>query len=530
MADLMGKEAPGQTGPSNERRLPGLEPEIQSVLDAFPFYVLLVDSEHYIIAANDKVKRDLGLDAEKLVGAYCPLVVHGCDHPIPECPLEEAVQENRSLEREIFDPKSARWLNSAIYPTRLVTRQGRPIYLHFVRDITALKNATSELSRSLEHQRALCNLLQALQSCQKSTQVIEVLVDEIVSLSWLGITAAAAGFLVTEKGLEMAAQRNLTPEQLERCQRLDPGECLCGKAAETGHPIVTASTSSEHSIKYDGMVEHQHVVLPISHERRVLGVLTLYLKPEDQMDDFRMGFLDAAIAAAAAALDGQLAREEARQTREKCLAQVIASQEDERKRVARDLHDQLCQSLSGLLLETQSQDGTNASPRLVRNGIEARIRDLIDQVRQMAGQLRPPTLDDYGLESALERHVEQLLTRTGLAIDYQYVSSPEQRERLAPSIEVALYRIAEEALSNVVSHAEASRVSVIVVRQQGKVMLLVEDDGRGFDYATTRKNVEQCTGLVAIQERVALLGGTLSVESTPHKGTTIRAEIPTDAH
>jgi signal transduction histidine kinase len=522
----MEQQARGRAGQSNERRLAGLTPEIQHLLDAFPFYVLLVDAEHYIIAANDKVKRDLELDADKLVGAYCPLVVHGCDHPIPECPLEEAVQEHRAVEREVFDSRSARWLNSAIYPTRLVTLEGQPVYLHFVRDITALKSAASELSRSLEHHRALGNLLQALQSCQNSTQVMEVLVDEIVSLSWLGIAAAAAGFLVTEEGLEMVAQRNVDPVQMERCRRLDLGECLCGKVAETGRRIVTASTASEHSIRHDGMVDHQHAVLPISHEGRVLGVLSLYLTPGDQLDDFRTGFLDGAATAAAVALAGQLAREEGTQNRERFLAQVIGSQEDERKRIAGDLRDELAQSLSGLLLEAQSQGGENEFPKHVRDGVEARIRDLIDQVRQMAGQLRPAILDDYGLEPALARHVNQLLARTGLAIDFQYVSSHDQRERLPAPIEVTLYRVAVEALSNVVSHAAASHVSVIVVWQQDKVMLLVEDDGRGFDYAAVRKDIDRSPGLAGIHERVALLGGTLSVESTPQKGTTVRAEIP----
>ncbi len=507
-------------------QLSKLESETLHILNALPFYVLLVDPDHQIVAANRAVKQDLAMDSEKLIGAYCPLVVHGLAEPIKDCPLAEALEKGKAVEREVFDTQNARWMNAAVYPTPMVTDDGKPIYLHFARDITEFKNTASELSRSLEHHRALCALLQNLQYCQNSTQIIETLIDQIIFLSWLGMAATAVGFLAGEKGLEMVAQRNIAPGQLKRCRLLKAGECLCGKVAETGRRLVCSSGSSDHSIRYDGMVDHQHAVLPLKHKGQVLGVLTLYLNPGDKMDDFRLDFLEAAAAATGAALAGQLAREEVLRTQEKCMAQVISSQEAERKRVATDLHDQLCQSLSALLLEVQSQGQKKESSKNVQNGLETRIRDLIDQVRQMAGQLRPTILDDYGLESALARQIEELSARAELPIDYQYVSSAEQKERLPAQVEVCLYRVAMEALNNAISHAAASRVSVIIVWQPEKVTLLVEDDGHGFSYSAIRKNIDHCMGLIGMEERITLLGGKLIIESLPQKGTTVRAEVP----
>ncbi len=502
--------------------------KIQHILNALPFYALLIDSDHNIVAANEAVKRDFRMSSGQLIGASCPLVVHGSNDPVAECPMEEALEKGQAVERDIFDPRNARWMRASIYPILTTAPNGKPIYLHFVSDITEFKNTANKLSQNLEHHRALCDLLQNLQYCQDSQQIMEVLIDRVISLSWLGMAATAVGFLARQSGLELVAQRNVAQGLVRRCRLLNRGECLCGKVWDTGKTIVCASNSGDHSIKYEGMVDHHHVVLPIKHKEQTLGVLTLYLNPGDKMDDFRLGFLEAAAAATGSALEVQLAREEVLRTQEKCLAQVISSQEDERKRVARDLHDQLCQSLSAILLDVQAQGRRNANAAPDQISIESRIRDLIDQVRQMAGELRPAILDDYGLESALYRLINELSGRTEMTIDFQYIPPEERQSRLPAPVEVALYRVALEALNNVIAHAAASNVSVILAWQRGKVLLLVEDDGRGFDYAKARKDIDHSPGLIGMEERIALLGGAFSLESAPQKGTTVRAEVPVE--
>lgn len=505
-----------------------IEPAVQNILDAIPFGVFLVGPDNQILAANEAIKRDFGADENQLIGAYCPNVVHQLNKPIAECPLTDVLEKGQPVEKEIFNDANGRWINSAVYPTSMITLDGKPIYVHFVRDITQVKTAATELSRSLEHHRALCNLLQNLQHCRSCSQIVDALIDQIIFLSWLGMAATAAGFLSNGNGLELVAHRNVPPNLLKRCQRLKPGECLCGKAAETGRKIVCSSSSYDHSIKYDGMVEHQHVVLPIQYNERTLGVITLYLNPGDKMDDFRLGFLEAAAAATGTALDAQLAREEVLRTQQKYIAQAISYQEDERKRVAYDLHDQLCQSLSAILLEMQSNKSKNPDTGSAQPSIEIRIRELIDQVRQLAGQLRPAILDDYGLESALSRKIKDISGLKGIEIDYQGVSLDKIKERLPRDIEVNLYRIAMEALNNAISHAAASHISVILLWQEGKVTLIVEDDGCGFDYPAVRSNMDNCRGLIEMERRMVVLGGALRIESAPEKGTTVRAEVPVD--
>jgi signal transduction histidine kinase len=342
------------------------------------------------------------------------------------------------------------------------------------------------------------------------------------------MTATAAGFLMGSSHLELITHRNVAPDLLEKCRRLAPGECLCGKSAETGRPIICSSDSRDHTIKYEGMAEHQHAVLPLRHKGNTLGILTLYLNPEDRLDDFRLGFLEAATTAAAAALDAQLAREHAQQTQEKCLALVISSQEDERKRVADDLHDQLCQSLSAILLEMQSNRTQDAVTQSDQPGIESQIRDLIDQVRRMAGQLRPSILDDFGLESALAHKIKDISISKGIPIDFQCVPSDQLKNRLPALVEIGFYRVAMEAIDNALLHSDASHVSVILLVRQDKVSLLIEDDGSGFDLHALRKDLDRCRGLVEMEERMILLGGNLQIETELQKGTTVRAELPVE--
>ena len=125
-------------------------PDILTILDALPFYVMLIDAAHNIVLANKKVKTDLNLEPEQLIGHYCPQVVHGVDH-YPGCPLDESLKTGKAVEKEIYDEKQGRWLRSAIYPTELKTADGLAVYFHLVQDIDQRKKTQMELEKHREH-------------------------------------------------------------------------------------------------------------------------------------------------------------------------------------------------------------------------------------------------------------------------------------------------------------------------------------------------------------------------------------------
>ena len=141
-------------------------------------------------------------------------------------------------------------------------------------------------------------------------------------------------------------------------------------------------------------------------------------------------------------------------------------------------------------------------------------------MRRLAVELRPSALDDFGLVAAVERLTDTFREQSGLTVDLE---TQLGEERLPPEAETTLYRVIQEALTNIVKHSGASRVSVLLQRQSAKVIAIVEDDGSGFDPSSTR---EDAVGLAGMHERVSLVGGRLQVESAPGSGTTLVAEIP----
>ncbi|MCK5182287.1 MAG: PAS domain-containing protein, partial [Dehalococcoidia bacterium] len=144
------------------------------ILDALPFYVLLIDEHHYILHANRAVQVYKNLEPKDVVGQYCPKVIHGIDGPFYGCPLEEAVEKDQAVEREIFDPESGRWVSSAIYPTGRLTRDGRRIFFHMITDITDRKQAEDQLRTSGEQLRSLSAHLESVREEERGNVAREI--------------------------------------------------------------------------------------------------------------------------------------------------------------------------------------------------------------------------------------------------------------------------------------------------------------------------------------------------------------------
>ncbi len=213
------------------------------------------------------------------------------------------------------------------------------------------------------------------------------------------------------------------------------------------------------------------------------------------------------------------------QARHDLLQQLVTVQEDERRRIARDLHDSLGQFLSALNLRMWIVEQTM--------DLGAEIMEDMRQLHQLVGEierelnrltmeLRPPALDDFGLPEAIRRYAEDWGRTTGIAVDVY--ASVAEGERLEFTAETAVYRIVQEALTNVLKHARASAVSIVLERQRSDLRLVVEDNGVGFDLQAVRG--EGRLGLVGIRERAALAGGAVEIETAPNAGTTLYVQIP----
>ena len=210
------------------------------------------------------------------------------------------------------------------------------------------------------------------------------------------------------------------------------------------------------------------------------------------------------------------------------LQKLVGAQEDERRRIARDLHDELGQLLTALRLKLEAvrrlcEDNPNLSGAIDETQTLAKRVD--EGVDFLAWELRPAALDDLGLRAALEKYVAEWSHYSGVSAEL-IGSAAGKKMRLAPEAETNLYRIAQEALNNVHKHAKAKWVEVSLEKRGAEtIILIIADDGRGFD-AEDKMNRDKGIGLIGMKERAALIGGTLEIESAPAKGTTVFVRVP----
>lgn len=221
----------------------------------------------------------------------------------------------------------------------------------------------------------------------------------------------------------------------------------------------------------------------------------------------------------------ELSRKE--EMRVQLLKKVINAQEDERKRIARELHDETGQSLTSLMVGLKYIEEASGNVHVSEKTAELRTlaAQTLSDIHQLSTELRPSLLDDLGLVAAINRYTRDYSIKMNTPID-THISGLDEH-RLLPEVEVAIYRIVQEALTNVAKHAEANNVSVVLRCRDSMMVTLIEDDGKGFDIDSIMSSVDgRRLGLFGMYERAALIGGKITVESQLGDGTTIFLEVP----
>ncbi|HEY7794904.1 MAG TPA: GAF domain-containing protein [Gaiellaceae bacterium] len=259
---------------------------------------------------------------------------------------------------------------------------------------------------------------------------------------------------------------------------------------------------------------HSALYVPLIARGQAIGVVIAHDKvgatPAFSEDDLRLAESLGARAAVAVDLSERVSRDAVRR--------VVEAQELERTRLARELHDETGQALASILLSLKPLEQSADAEAVA--AVRALVVSTLQDVRRLAVELRPSALDDFGLVPAVERLADTFREQSGLSVD---LAAHLGDERLSREAETTLYRVIQEALTNVTKHADASRVSILLQRKDRAVLAVVEDDGAGFEPAETRADA---LGLAGMRERVLLVGGRLLVESSPGGGTTLVAEVP----
>ncbi len=203
-------------------------------------------------------------------------------------------------------------------------------------------------------------------------------------------------------------------------------------------------------------------------------------------------------------------------------------QEEERRRLARDLHDDVGQALTALKIQLESLARGGTGELAARSRVEEcvdTVQNMLERVRQLSLSLRPPQLDDLGLAAALRSHIDRQARVAGLQAHFETEEAPRE---LPPDTETACFRVAQEAITNVLRHARARNVWVRLFAANGRLAISVRDDGRGFDLESVRERAAKGSslGLVGMEERMALAGGSFELRSAPGQGTVLLATFP----
>ena len=376
-----------------------------------------------------------------------------------------------------------------------------------------LYEAATNWSRQLESLNEVGNALATETDLERLLDLVARRLRELLDARFVGVLLPSG-----PDELRFAAAAGDGAEQLV-------GRTMRRSGSKAGRVLERARSERIDSLLDDLDVDHEvtrgiaarsGLWVPLLVRGQAIGVVVAHDKvgadARFSETDLRVAEAFAVRAAVAVDLSERIARD--------ALRRVVDAQEQERRRLARELHDETGQALTSILLglkaleETLATDEARAAAAELRGLVVATLQD----VRGLAVELRPSALDDFGLAAALDRLTKSFAEQTGIAVDFEAALADQ---RLPGEVETALYRVVQESLTNVVKHAQASRVSVLLTRGGGSVKAVIEDDGRGMS-----DGADGGFGLLGMRERLALVGGRLEIESSPGAGTTIAAEVP----
>jgi len=334
---------------------------------------------------------------------------------------------------------------------------------------------------------------------------------------------------VRDSPLQLESSHGLDREMEIRLGDYPDGSCICQDAlrTETAEDNVTIHPCSRLTDKLGR--EISHITIQLEARGQKFGMINLMCSNGGMMSDEDTEILTTIGAhvseiVANAWLHASLVEKES--ARQALLAALVQAQEDERARLARRLHDGAGQSLTSLLVRLKGLESLSEK-RAYRDSIRTlcqSVSETIEQVQDISYQLRPAALEEFGLEVALSSLVEEMTEAPGICSECHMELGGQ---RLPFEVETMLYRIAQESLTNVIRHADAKRIRVDLVSLPYAVCLRVEDDGCGFDASSLLKSTDQRRlGMVGMQERAEMLGGSLEVQSAPGEGTAVQVRIP----
>lgn len=496
-----------------------------TIFDSIEDQLAVIDKDYRVVEVNRVVQRRHG-EGKTLVGEPCHLALRGaeelCELQRGGCPAKTVWRTglpSRVTQVHLDNDGHTTYLDIVASP--ITDGHGNIVnVLELARDVTESKRLEDQVIRTSEELATLVSLSSAIACSMDLRAMLGLALDHVLAL----MDSPAGGILV--EPAEGEAEPTVVARGLETQQVL--------MLTVEGHR--PKDRMEVRKAQFNGA---DLLCVPIATSETVLGEMFISCPSEEHcFGGTGLQLLVSVGSQLAVAVENARLYEAVRKKEEDIslfLRKYIAAQEDERKRIARELHDETAQSLTALAIsiETALQKPTNSAAEVKRLLVPARslTERVSRELDRIIRDLRPSLLDDLGLMEALAWYADNRLRPLGVQVTFETVGT---ERRLPPALETALFRVIQEGISNIARHSKAENVSLTVEFGDGYVALDLEDDGCGFDVDSTLGkgkdgDDDSPFGLLGMRERTELMGGTLCVESRPGQGTSVRVRVPLDA-
>lgn len=504
-----------------------------------------------------------GIERRRDVLAFAPLSFASWGVAIRQSE-EEALAPTHQLERQLIllgiivlmGTLLLAWaiIRSVVMPIRVLTSAAMKVAAGDFKaakptarrdEIGQLGNAFYEMTRDLSYSRdellsrneelsALNSIAASVSESLNLTDVLEKAFHKV-----LEVTRATTGcvFLKDNEDNRLKLMFCTGPSEIFKCPQssLNTAKCACHQVWQERQTLMVNHASQCPRLSKETAADdiNGFVCVPLKTKNRTLGIMNVACSGDNYFTEHDFRLLDSIGYHIGLAIENSILYEEAKQKeqlRGQLLASAITAQEDERKRISRELHDEFGQTLTGLIMTIESMADMVTPEQIKLKGKLGSAKSLVtralEDIRRLTLDLRPSALDDLGLVTAIRTYANTHLENRGIKVKFE---SKGFGERLNPVVETSVFRIVQEAINNIIKHAGANNVRIQLTSSEGKVTACVEDDGKGFDVAAVLRSHtgKDSLGLVGIQERTMLLGGTFNIKSLPGKRTSLRVEIPT---
>jgi signal transduction histidine kinase len=522
-----------------------LDLNLQGVMDGIEDKLFIIDEEYRVGFAN-LAMREVLPEGKPFIGKRCYEIFEGrnnpCRYPLWKCPLTKVLQTGYPTVIISPDPPlntetvSNRYIKIILYPIK-DTQGNINAIAELRKDVTVERELENQILRRHHHLHALNRISSATSGLWDLDAILNIALDTVLEI----INATTGGVLLlhgqTQK-LSYRVYRGLSAKYVEQME-MSLGEGVAGKVAETGEPIVLENISGDPRAAHPDLVNTEglggFISVPLKAKDRVLGVMNIasHVPGKFSADDmFLLNSIGCQLGTAIEQARLYQRLERGKERYQTLLQHALTAQEEERKRIARELHDETSQALTSLTLNLQAAITKAETDDVEDADFIGRLRKIQslavhtqNEISKLMKELRPTLLDELGLPAAISRYARDSLESLGTKVFTEFEGV---EERLPTEVEVTLFRIAQGTVGNILEHAEAKNVSIRLECNNSECVMEVKDDGKGFDVNKITKVDKggRGAGLFTMKERARLIGGACKIRSQPGKGTKIAVKVP----